>query len=377
MLTLATFFDRQEAIDVARVHICPHTSPEVISMNRAQSSPLAALSHRIQGSRRLRILALTIVGAALLLTAGFAWPPDGDAPRDSSRAAIVHFWHVYHGNEYSNIPQVEEELQRAIEEDPRNPTLHALLGAAHFWHIGEAARDPDRRDPALVQDMPDAVDQFGQSLELDYYTRHLLGYINDDHLPGYLGITTFHLGQMTSDPALIAKGDQTLDFAAYEFPEFNNFNRWAAHNTEARDSASYRKALESLWQGLDACTGTTVDRTNPDLKPYLGLYTSVGRKKACWWQGDLAPYSFEGYMLNLGNGLLKAGQVEQARIMFHNAHYASNYDTWPYRSVLESIENSDLEARAALYADGDLSNDPPLGVPNRGCSYCHATAPER
>jgi hypothetical protein len=180
--------------------------------------------------------------------------------------------------------------------------------------------------------MPDAVAQFGQALGLDYYTRHLLGYINDDQLPGYLGITTVHLGQIRSDPALIAKGDQILDFAAYQFPEFNNFNRWAARNSDSRDSTSYREALDSLWQGLDACAGTTVDRTDPDLKPYLGLLTSVGRKKACWWQGDLAPYSFEGYMLNLGNGLLKAGQVDQARIIFQNAHYAANYDIWPYRA---------------------------------------------
>jgi hypothetical protein len=119
-----------------------------------------------------------------------------------------------------------------------------------------------------------------------------------------------------------------------------------------------------------------VDRTNPDLKPYLGLLTSVGRKKACRWAGELAPYSYEGYMLNLGNGLVKAGQIDAARIVYHNAHYAANYNTWPYRRVLESIEASDLNARAALYADNNPKNDPPLGVPNRGCSYCHATVPE-
>jgi hypothetical protein len=327
------------------------------------SAPIARRYRAAAGLLRSRIFAPVLIGVALLAAAGFAWPPGSDDPFNPSQAAIERFWQVYHGNDYSEIPQVEEQLLQAIQLDPRNPTLHALLGAAHFWHIGEAARDLDRRDPALVQDMPDAVAQFGQALGFDYYTRHLLGYINDDHLPGYLGITTVHLGQIRSDPALIAKGDQILDFAAYQFPEFNNFNRWAARNSDSRDSASYREALDSLWQGLDACAGTTVDRTDPDLKPYLGLLTSVGRKKACWWQGDLAPYSFEGYMLNLGNGLLKAGQVDQARIIFRNAHYAANYDTWPYRAVLDSIENSDLEARAALYADNNPTNDPPLGVP--------------
>lgn len=348
-------------------------------MKISQSPFPMALFHRVAAAvLRSRIFSVVLIGGALLATAGFTWFSDGDdATPNPSQAAIERFWQVYHGNDYPQIPQVEEQLQQSIQLDPRNPTLHALLGAAHFWHIGEFTRDPDQRDPALVQDMPDAVAQFTLALDLDYYTRHLPGYINDDHLPGYLGITTVHLGQMTGDPALITKGDQVLDFAAYQFPEFNNFNRWAGHNSDGRDTASYREALDSLWQGLDACTGTTVDRTNPDLKPYLGLRTSVGRKKACWWEGDLAPYSFEGYMLNLGNGLLKAGQVEQARIVFHNAHYAANYDSWPYRDVLESIENSDLDARAALYADNNPKNDPPLGVPNRGCSYCHATVPEK
>src|SRR6266481_8370174 len=67
-----------------------------------------------------------------------------------------------------------------------------------------------------------------------------------------------------ADPDLIAKGDQMLDFAAYQFPEFNNFNRWAAHpyvpanvgragcqplrasphrlNNDPKDSDSYKKA---------------------------------------------------------------------------------------------------------------------------------------
>ena len=81
-------------------------------------------------------------------------------------------------------------------------------------------------------------------------------------------------------------------------------------------------------------------------------------------------------MLNLGGGLVKAGQIESARVMFANARYADHYADWPYRSYLEQVANSDLSARAALYADNNPSNDPPLAVPNRGCSYCHATAPE-
>ena len=224
--------------------------------------------------------------------------------------------------------------------------------------------------------MPTAAGLFEKALNLDYNTPHLIGYVNDDHLPGYWGITTVHTGQQQQNPDLIAYGDSILDLAVYQFPEFNNFNRWAAHNTDPKDSDTYKKALDSLWEGLDACAAATVDRTNPDLKPYLNLVTGVGRKKACWWEANIAPYSFEGYMLNLGNGLVKAGQVDAARVMLANARYAANYSTWPYRAVLEAILASDLNARAALYADADPSNDPPLNIPNRSCVYCHATVPE-
>jgi hypothetical protein len=311
------------------------------------------------------------------VTLGSGQPAEaGRVSRHSSITAIKLFWTVYHGNNYEAIPEVQAQLHAALESDPNNPTLHALLGATHFWHIGEYTRDakPDRN--VLQQDMPTAVQLFQKALELDYNGQHLIGYINDDHLPGYLGITTVHVGQMSNNPNITAQGDQVLDYAAYQFPEFNNFNRWAAHNADPKNSESFKKALDSLWQGLDACVGGTIDRTHPDVGPYLNLQTSVGRKKACWSEGDIAPHSFEGYMLNLGNGLVKAGEVEVARIVYANAKYAKGYTGWPYRQVLEAIAASDLNARAALYADADAANDPPLGVPNRGCVYCHATVSE-
>jgi hypothetical protein len=335
------------------------------------------------------VLAVALTAAALLCFIGVASSvgnsggrpvsAQDDQSTGVSRRAIERFWTVYHGNDYDAIPEVQKELETAIQSDPNNPTLYALLGATHFWHVGEFTRDknPQADQQVFAQDMPTAAALFQKALDLDYYTQHPIGYINDDHLPGYLGITTVHTGQQYRDPNVIAKGDGILDFSAYQFPEFNNFNRWAAHLDDPRDSETYKKALDSLWQDIDACIGTHIDRTNPDMKPYLRLVTGVGRKKACWWKGDIAPYGFEGLILNLGNGLVKAGQIDTARVMYANAKYADNYEGWPYRNVLETIAASDLNARAALYAPGaNPQNAPPLHVPNRSCVYCHATAPE-
>jgi hypothetical protein len=287
-------------------------------------------------------------------------PAHDDHSHRVSRAAIEKFWTIYHGNDYDRIAEIQQELEIAIHADPDNPTLYALLGATHFWHVGEASRDPQALadQQVFAQDMPTAAALFKQALDLDYYSPHPIGYVNDDHLPGYLGITTVHTGQQYRDRSLMAKGDAILAFAVYQFPEFNNFNRWAAHLDDGRDSDTYKQALDALWQDVDACIGVPIDRANPDMRPYLGLATGVGRKKACWWGGDIAPYGFEGLILNLGNGLVKAGQLDAARVMYANAKYADNYTTWPYRDVLESIAASDLDARAALYTGANAQNAP-------------------
>jgi hypothetical protein len=298
------------------------------------------------------------------------------ASRRSSDATIQQFWTIFHGNDFGAIATVQAELQAALEHDPENATLYGLLGATHFWHAGEYTRDPRPDLTVLQQDLPTAVQLFQKALDLDYNAQHPIGYVYNDHLPGFLGVTTVHVGQRTGDLSLIAKGDQMLDYSVYQFPEFNNFNRWAAHNADPRDSEGYKKGLDSLWQALDACIGGTIDRTNPDIRPYLYLQTSVGRKSTCWPENKMAPHSFEGLILNLGNGLVKAGQVDVARIMYANAQYADNYSAWPYRQVLETIAASDLNARAALYAGGNAANEPPVTVPNRSCVYCHATVAE-
>lgn len=327
--------------------------------------------------------ALSLVLLGLFLLCGFTAvtvssgqvAEAGVESEQGKAAAIERFWSIFHGNDYDAISAVQAELQAALERNPKDVTLTALLGATHFWHAGEYTRDPKPDLTVLQQDMPTAVELFQKALNLDY-GQHPIGYEYNDHLPGFLGVTTVHLGQRTNNAALIAEGDRLLDYSVYQFPEFNNFNRWAAHNADPRDSDNYKKALDSLWQAIDACVGGSIDRTNPDFRPYFYLQTSVGRKSVCWSDNSMAPHSFEGLMLNLGNGLVKAAQIDVARIVYANAQYANNYGTWPYRQILESIAQSDLSARAALYADNDPSNDPPLTVPNRSCVYCHATAAE-
>ncbi len=313
----------------------------------------------------IEIIAATLVTACNGSNTADTAPDVGD-PTASQNAAVDTFWRIYHNNDYAHILDAQAALQSAIDQNPNNATLYALLGATHWWHVGEASRDLHPDPSTFSTDLPTAVQLLQKAAQLDP---------NEDHYSGFIGATTVHVGQATRDLNLIAQGDQMLEYAVYQFPEFNNFNLWAAHNSDPKNSESYQRVLDALWKAVDACAGVPIDRANPDLAPYLHLQTTVGRKKVCW-DTDVAPHGFEGLMLNLGNGLVKAGAVEAAKIAFKNAQLMTGYSNWPYRGTLESLLASDLNARARLYSNDDSRNDPPVTVPGRSCVYCHATVPE-
>src|SRR5580700_10638918 len=124
------------------------------------------------------MLAVALLATALFLfigvthssgnNGGRAALSQDDRATGTSRAAIEKFWTVYHGNDYDAIPEVQDELEHAIRLDPNHPTLYALLGATHFWHVGELTRDPNAQadQQILAQDIPTAAALFQKALDL-------------------------------------------------------------------------------------------------------------------------------------------------------------------------------------------------------------------
>ena len=61
-----------------------------------------------------------------------------------------------------------------------------------------STRDPNPDLNVLLQDLPTAVQAFQKAMDLDY-SPHPVGYVYNDHLPGFLGVTTVHVGQGAGD----------------------------------------------------------------------------------------------------------------------------------------------------------------------------------
>jgi hypothetical protein len=90
------------------------------------------------------------------------------------------------------------------------------------------------------------------------------------------------------------------------------------------------------------------------------------------WNSWIAPHNFEGFFLNFGDMLVKAGQPETAVIMYRNARLARESGTWPYRAVLEERIVS-----AAANVEAFRKSDPAPGASTLmvrspfACTACH------
>jgi hypothetical protein len=154
------------------------------------------------------------------------------------------------------------------------------------------------------------------------------------------------------------------------WPEFNLFTGGFVFSRLPADSARFKEGLDWQWRALDICIGQTLDRENPDYTRYLSLETTEGPKRACW-NSWIAPHNLEGFFLNMGDMLVKAGDWRTAQKIYANAKLLKTYPAWKYQDVLEDrIGNA--EANVAAF-NAQAGEAPALMMINSdfACMACH------
>ena len=122
--------------------------------------------------------------------------------------------------------------------------------------------------------------------------------------------------------------------AVRKYPEFNLFT--SAYTLASSPRKKDReKAVEQLWKNIDVCVGEKVDRKNLDYRKYLQLKDVKTKKSTCWntW---IAPHNMEGFLMVLGDALVKKGDFETALTVYENAKHFEEYKNWDYKTHLLS-----------------------------------------
>lgn len=278
-----------------------------------------------------------------------------------ARRADDLFWRTLHSGEYEKIPEALTALQAAYLENPNDAITAAHIGWMHVWRLAERAR----LDPVPPTITDHAV------LSRRYFEEAVRLYPHEARYLGFYGAMLLAEGTIHKDEKLTRKGYFTLLKSVKAYPEFNYFTAGYSMSSRPYDSERFREGLEYLWLNLDACVGEKVDRQNPDYRKYMHVETKDGPKRVCW-NSWIAPHNFEGFFLNFGDMLVKAGQTHVAVRMYANVKLTPDYATWKYQDVLE-----DRMRHAAGYVDLFRQDKPAPGAPrimsqsHFSCMACH------
>lgn len=274
---------------------------------------------------------------------------------DSNMAvrARTAFWDAFNAERYEAIPSLIRQLTAAVLENPRDPETVLLLAHTHLWKVAERARI-EGRDPTLTDHLVLAEHYFEEAYRLRP---------EDHRILGWLGSVRVSLGAVRQDPAIAAEGARLLQEGIRKYPQFNLFTAAFTSAGLPTDEPRFRDALARLWRNVDACSGIQSHAAPAE------TYETARRVDPSCANTTKAPHNFEGFALNLGDMLVKAGEPSEAVSAYARARLAPSYAYWPYRELLEErIKN--VDAVAQRVREG---RPPPMMFGSAyTCAACHA-----
>jgi hypothetical protein len=294
-------------------------------------------------------LALT---AAAALLSGCAFmavqtAPAKPAATTRSEAALradALFWQTLHGGDYDGIDKALRAVKGAYLQTPGDAVTAAHVGFLHIWRVAERARQ-QLSSPNVTDDIVLARKYFQEAVAL---------HPGEARYQGFLASAMLAEGSIHKDEKLTRQGWFTMLDAVDAWPEFNLFTAGYAMSGQPADSERFKAGLEQQWRTMDICFGGKIDRNQPSFEAFMKLDTKVGPKRVCW-NSWIAPHNFEGFFLNMGDMLVKAGDWQSAQRIYANARLSPDYAQWNFKAVLEQRIAQAQANVAAFNATGNAS----------------------
>jgi hypothetical protein len=312
-----------------------------------------------------------LVAAAFAAAAGSANEPDAPVKTASATRtpqalqADVLFWRTLHAGDYEHIDEVLQASTAAYLADPGDALTAAHVGWLHIWRLAESGRMA-HRVPTITDDAVLARRYFEEAVALDPKDPRFLGFLASSQLAE---------GGIHRDPALLRRGEATMQAAVAAWPEFNLFTAGYVVSTAPVQSTAFRVGLEQQWHNMEACLGVPVDRTKPEVANYRATAAAMtpDKQRACG-NTEAAPHNLEGFYWNLGDMLVKAGDWQTARKVYANAMQSPDFARWPFAADLQQRIDHAQDNVAAFNGPGAGRGKPGpqmMANSNAACMACH------
>jgi hypothetical protein len=278
---------------------------------------------------------------------------------DAALKADEIFWKAFHAGELAKAPDVLAALTAAYLQTPNDAVTAAHIGFMHMWQLTEGSHRPPVA--ATITDHATlARKYFAEAVALDP---------RDARYLGFLASAMLAEGGIHRDEKLLRQGYFKLLDSVDAWPEFNLFTAGYVMSRQPAESKFFRDGLDMQWKNIDVCIGEKVDRQNPDGAKYMHLETTTGGKRVCW-NSWIAPHNFEGFLLNMGDMLVKSGDWHTARKIYTNAKLSRTYGDWKYRKELED-RIAQAEVNVARFNAQGPAAKPMMINSEFTCMVCH------
>ena len=276
-----------------------------------------------------------------------------------------YFWNQLHQGHYDSLDKVLDKLHYAYMQDPQDFKIAAHLGFAYVWKVTERLR---------LDSMTASISAAGD-LSQRYFEEAVALNPNDPRLRGFKAGLMLANGSRHTDDKLRTKGYFEGKEAISQWPSFNLFSVGYVMSVIEHDKERYAEALEYQWQNLEACLCREIDRDNPDLSDIDEIPARVAddykKSRACT-NSWIAPHNVEGFLLNLGDMLVKKGDTAQASEVYESIRLVAEFEAWPYRHQLDN-RLANLEENVQKFRrQGRLSDNQRVFIQTEfGCMGCH------
>ena len=275
--------------------------------------------------------------------------------------ANAYFWKHFSGGNYDSMPQILSKLTAAYLENPNEVVTTSHLAWTHIWAISESSK-MKVKDARVTDHMILAKKYFSEAYELNP---------NDGRILGFLAATAMSEGSIDKDDRKSVHGYFILKEAIDKYPLFNLFTGGYIMSRLPKDHDGFKEGLGYQWDILDECMCEKVDRENFDVRKYLHLATTKGDKRVCW-NTPMVPHGEEAFFLNLGDMLVKNGEVEKGIKIYNNAKLTKGYDTWKFKDILDDRIKDAVENQKNFNQE-NLKDDRKVMMINSSfsCMGCH------
>lgn len=275
--------------------------------------------------------------------------------------AKAAFWSMFRENRILDLPSVTGQLTAAYLGHPQDPTLARLLGHAHFlWFV-----ERDRMGPS------DAMITDQVVLSEHYFAQAALLAPEDHRIHAWWGGSQLVVGSLRGDEADQRRGYFETMRGVDGYPAYNLVTTAFNFGIPPKDSPAFPIALESMWQALDQCAGTPIDRDHFEVAAFKDRSPRPPRDagEVCWNDPERFPFNQQGIVLQLGELLLKNGELERAKQVYGQLAHTDGFEDWPLKDWAQDRLDH-LDAYAARW---DTETPPPyLLTSGHSCTVCHA-----